>query len=406
MKIKAKEVLDSRGNPTVEVEIKTNKGVFKASVPSGASTGKHEAHELRDNDKSRYSGKGVLKAVNNVNKIIAPRLEGKNPSKQEEIDNLMIKLDNTKNKSKLGANAILAVSMAVCRAGAAEKNIPLYKHIQQLSGNKKLILPTPMVLLVEGGKHATQSSDLQEFMIMPKAKTFKQSLKKGTEVYNEVKNILKKQNQSTNIGFEGAFGVKVKKSKDIFELIIRAIKNAGYEPGKEINIAIDAAASEFYKNKKYKIDSKILNSKDIINFYTNLVNKYPITSIEDPLDQDDWNTWTSLTKKLGNKIQVVGDDLLTTNPIRIKKAIKTKACNALLLKINQIGTITESIKAYKIAKKANYNVVVSHRSGETNDSFIADLVVGLGTGQIKTGAPSRPERLAKYNQLLRIEEEL
>ena len=394
--IKAKEVLNSRGKPTIEVILKTDKGKFKASVPSGASTGKYEALEIK-----------VPKAINNINKKIAPSLINKDPTQQKKIDQIMLNLDNTKNKSNLGANAILAVSMAVCRAGAKQKNIPLYKHIQELSGIKKPKLPTPQVLLLEGGKHANNNSDIQEFMIIPKAKNFKEAFQKSKKIYKTLKKILKKNKLRTTLGFEGAFHPNLKSNEKFFEIIIQAIKQAGLKPKKDIEIAIDSAASEFYKNKKYhlKIENKTLNQKKLSKLYKKLIKKYPIKSIEDPFDQDDWKSWSSFNSSLKN-IQVVGDDLLTTNPKKIQKAIKTKACNTLLLKINQIGTITESIKAHHLAKKAGWKIIVSHRSGETKDSFIADLAVGLAADQIKTGSPSKPERMAKYNRLLKIEKEI
>jgi len=394
--IKARKVMNSQRKPTIEVILKSDKGTFRASTPSGASTGKYEAKELN-----------VKKAINNINKKIKPRLLGKDPTKQKEIDQIMIKLDNTKNKSKLGANAILAVSIAVCRAGAKQKNISLYKHIQELSENKKPKLPTPQLLLLEGGKHAKNSSDIQEFMILPKAKTFREKFQKSKKIYNTLKKILRKNKLKTTLGFEGAFHPNLKSNEKFFEIITQSIKQTGLKPKKDIEIAIDAAASEFYKNKKYnlKIENKTLNQKTLSDFYKSLIKKYPIKSIEDPFDQDDWKSWSQFNSSI-KKIQIVGDDLLTTNPDRIKKAIKLKACNTLILKPNQIGTITESIKAYHLAKKAGWKIIVSHRSGETKDSFIADLAVGLATDQIKTGSPSKPERMSKYNRLLKIEKEM
>jgi len=407
--IKAKEVLDSRRNPTIKVNLLTDKGLFIAMVPSGASTGKYEALELRDKDSKRYSGKGVLKAINNINKIIALKLINKNPKNQEQIDNLMIKLDNTKNKSNLGANAILAVSMAVCRAGAAEKNIPLYKHIQELSKTKKLKLPIPQLNIINGGRHAGIKNDIQEHMIMPvKAKSFKQAMQMSLKTFQALKSLIKKEFKIKKIliGDEGGFVLKIKSVEQRLELILRAIEKAGYKPGKEIFLALDSAASEFYKNKIYTLNSKKYNSIQLIEFYKNLINEFPIISIEDSFDQDDWQSFKKLTKKLGNKIQITGDDLLVTNSQKIKKAIKLKAVNSVLIKINQIGTITETIKAINLTKKNNFTSVISHRSGETKDSFIADLAVGTASSQIKSGAPNKPERLAKYNRIMEIEKEL
>ena len=414
--IKAKEVLDSNNKPTIKVILKTSKGEFQAMVPSGTSTGKYEAHAIV-----------ASKAVNIVNKIIARKLIGLDPSNQSKIDNLLIKLDGTKNKSKLGANAILGVSMAICRAGAAKHNLPLYKYLQKLSGNKIIKLPIPMLLLIEGGKHISKNSekntelnsekntDIQEFMILPKAKSFKDSLKKGKKVYKELSIILRKNKYNTKLGLEGAYTPVLKSNELAIELIEQAIQKAGFTKN-EITIAIDSAASEFYKNNLYylEVEKTKLTKKQFLNYYINLVKTHNITSIEDPFDQDDWKSWQSLTKslnkKLNNKsnkkINIVGDDLLVTNIIRIKQAIKNKACNTLLLKINQIGTITESLEAYNLAKSAGFDIIVSHRSGETLDSFIADLSVGLNSEFIKIGSPSKPERLAKYNRLLKIEEEL
>ncbi len=407
--IKAKEVLDSRGNPTIKVNLLTNKGLFTAMVPSGASTGKYEALELRDKNLKRFNGKGVLKAINNINKIIAPKLINKNPSQQKQIDNLMIKLDNTTNKSKLGANAILAISIAVCRAGATEKNIPLYKHIQKLSKTKKLKLPIPQLNIINGGRHARIKNDIQEHMIIPvKAKTFKQAIQMSKKTFQALKSLIKKEFKIKTIPIadEGGFAPNIRNTEQRLELIIKAIEKAGYKPGKEISLAIDSAASEFYKNKTYTLNSKKYNSSQLIEFYKKLIHKFPIISIEDPFDQDDWQSFKKLTKQLGNKIQITGDDLLTTNPKRIKKAIKTKAVNSVLIKINQIGTITETINSINLAKKNNLSTTISHRSGETKDSFIADLAVGTASSQIKSGAPNKPERLAKYNRIIEIEKEL
>ncbi len=413
--VHAREILDSRGNPTIEVDITTSDGLFRASVPSGASTGAYEAVELRDNDKSRYLGKGVLKAVENVNKIITPAIIGMDCTKQKEIDEKMIKLDGTENKSKLGSNAILGVSMAVCRAGAASKKIPLYKHIAEIAGVKKFVMPVPSFNVINGGKHAGNKLAMQEFMILPvKADNFKEAMKMGSEIYHHLKKIIKEKysQNAINVGDEGGFAPDINALKEALELLKKAILKAGY--GKKVKIGMDIAASEFFKNGVYDLDFKNPNNngkmkktgEKMIEIYKDLIKEYGIVSIEDPFDQDDWKSYEKLTSEIGEKIQVVGDDLLVTNPKRIREAIKKKACNALLLKINQIGTITEAIEACKTAQNAGWNVMVSHRSGETEDSFIADLAVGIKAGQIKTGAPCRSERLAKYNQLIRIEEEL
>lgn len=413
--IKAREILDSRGNPTVEADVITEKGLFRASVPSGASTGIYEALELRDDDKKRYNGKGVLKAVDNINKIIAPALLGKDCTKQKEIDELILKLDGTENKGKLGANAILAVSMAVCKAGAAEKNLPLYKYIAEIAQVKEFILPVPSFNVINGGKHAGNKLAMQEFMILPVgAPNFKEALRYGAEVYHSLKKVIKEKygQDAVNVGDEGGFAPNIQDNKEGLELLKAAIKNAGYE-GK-VRIGMDVAASEFFKDGKYDLDFKnpqnlgkdIKTGDEMIKIYQDFVDKYDLISIEDPFDQDDWDSYTKLTAAVGKKVQIVGDDLLVTNPKRIKQGIEKKACNALLLKVNQIGSVTEAIQACRDAQKAGWNVMVSHRSGETEDNFIADLVVGLKTGQIKTGAPCRSERLAKYNQLMRIEEEL
>jgi len=407
--VKAREMLDSRGNPTVEAVVTTKEGKFVAMVPSGASTGTHEALELRDNEKDRFLGKGVQTAVYNVNKLIARKLIGKNVKFQEQLDQIMIDLDGTPNKAKLGANAILAVSMAVCMAGAAAKRVPLYQHIATLGGNKKLILPVPMVLVLEGGKHADQSSDIQEFMIMPyKAKNFREAIRIGSEIYQHIGKVLKKQGFNTNVGYEGAFGPSLGSNERVFQVIIEGIKQAGYKPGEEIVIATDPASSEFYKDGKYNLacEKRTVDSKGLIAFYKDLCTKYPIFSIEDGLAEDDWEAWTEMTRQMGNKIQIVGDDLTVTNVERLQKAIDTKAMNAILIKVNQIGSVTETIKAINLAKKHGLRSVVSHRSAETEDTFIADFVVGMGTGQCKFGAPARGERTAKYNRLMRIEEDL
>jgi len=408
-KIKAREVLDSRGNPTVEVDLTTNSCCAKSIVPSGASTGVHEALELRDNDRKRYSGKGVLKAVSNVNKIIAKRIIGLDCRKQREIDNILIELDGTENKSRLGANAILGVSMAVCKAGAICSGKQLYEHIKKLSNSKKAMPPVPQMNVINSGKHAGIENDIQEHMIVPIGfKSFKDALRAGVETYHALKSILKKKYGAKAIllGDEGGFAPPIADVDVRLELLLKAIKEAGYM-GK-IKLALDCAASEFYddKNGGYMILNKKFNKNELVDYYKNLIRKYPIISIEDGMSQDDWEGWNLLNKKIGKKIQLVGDDLLVTNIGRIKRALEHKACNALLLKINQIGTITESIDAASISFKNKWNVVVSHRSSETEDSFIADLCVGIGANQSKFGAPARSERTAKYNRLLRVEEEL
>ena len=416
LKIHARQIFDSRGNPTVEVDVTTSKGLFRAAVPSGASTGVHEAIELRDNVKADYHGKGTLTAVKNVNDIIAPALIAKKfqVTDQKGIDEFMIKeLDGTENKGKLGANAVLGVSLAVCKAGAWEKGVPLYRHIADLAGNKDVILPTPAFNVINGGSHAGNKLAMQEFMILPTgAKNFTEAMKMGSEIYHHLKAVIKKKYglDACNVGDEGGFAPNILDNFEGLELLRLSIENAGYT-GK-VKIGMDVAASEFYKEGKYDLDFKNPNSpKDqwlssdkLSDVYINMKDKYPIVSIEDPFDQDDWAAWTALTAKAG--IQIVGDDLTVTNPKRVQTGIDKKACNCLLLKVNQIGSVSESIEACKLAQGAGWGVMVSHRSGETEDTTIADLVVGLRTGQIKTGAPCRSERLAKYNQLLRIEEEL
>lgn len=415
--IRAREVLDSRGNPTVEADVITEKGVFRAIVPSGASTGVHEALELRDGDNSRYMGKGVLKAVENVNKIIGPALEGADCTKQEEIDKRMTELDGTENKSKLGANAILAVSMGACKAGAAAKGVPLYQHIAELAGKStdSYIMPVPSFNVINGGRHAENKLAMQEFMILPvKAGSFKQALRLGSEVYHMLKEVIAKKygKAATGVGDEGGFMPNILDNEDGLQLLKEAIEKAGHSEKVDIRIGIDCAASEFYKDGMYDLGFKDPNNENKITAeqlteeYAEFIRDYSVISIEDPFDQDDWDAYVNFTAKFGDKLQIVGDDLLATNPKRIKMAIEKKACNALLLKINQIGSISEAIKACNMVQEAGWHVMVSHRSGETEDNFIADLAVGLKTGEIKSGAPCRSERLAKYNQLLRIEEEL
>ncbi|XP_071623282.1 alpha-enolase isoform X2 [Heliangelus exortis] len=414
LKIQAREIFDSRGNPTVEVDLHTNKGLFRAAVPSGASTGIYEALELRDNDKTRYLGKGVSRAVKYVNEFLGTALCTQKLSvvEQEKIDKLMLEMDGSENKSKFGANAILGVSLAVCKAGAAEKGVPLYRHIADLAGNTDVILPVPAFNVINGGSHAGNKLAMQEFMILPVgADSFKEAMRIGAEVYHNLKNVIKEKygKDATNVGDEGGFAPNILENKEALELLKTAISKAGYS--EKIVIGMDVAASEFYRDGKYDLDfkspdnpSRYITPDQLADLYMGFVKNYPLVSIEDPFDQDDWAAWKKFTASAG--IQVVGDDLTVTNPKRIAKAVEEKACNCLLLKVNQIGSVTESLQACKLAQSSGWGVMVSHRSGETEDTFIADLVVGLCTGQIKTGAPCRSERLAKYNQLLRIEEEL
>lgn len=404
--IKGRQVFDSRGNPTVEAEVRAGKITEKAIVASGASTGSNEAIELRDKGKA-FSGKGVLKAVENINKKIFPKLKGMNPEEQKEIDNTLIELDGTENKSVLGANAVVSVSMAVARLGAKAKEIPLYEHLGELAGNKKFVLPVPQMNVLNGGKHAGLENDIQERMIFPsKAKTFSHAMQMSTEIYHELKALMKKKfgDLAGLIGDEGGFVARIQSEEEKLELILKAIDETGYS--REVDLAIDCASSEFYKNKKYFLGNKSFSAGDLIDFYSDLSGTFRIKSIEDGMAENDWSGWNQLTSKLGKKIQIVGDDLLVTNIKFIEKAVKEKSCNSLLLKVNQIGSVTESIESAQLAFKNNWSVVVSHRSGETEDSFIADLAVGLGCGQSKFGAPARSDRNSKYNQLLRIEEEL
>ena len=405
-KIIAREIVDSRGNPTVEVDVYLTDGSMgRAAVPSGASTGSHEAVELRDGDKKRYGGKGVLKAVSNVNEVIAKKLKGWEWT-QRELDMKMIELDGTENKGKLGANAILGVSIAFAKAMAASQKKTLYGYFKTISKSKCTVLPTPMMNILNGGKHAENSTDFQEFMIVPVgAKTFAEALRYGTEVFHELKKILKSKGLSTGVGDEGGYAPAMPKNESAVEIILQAITAAGYKPGKDIAIALDVAASELYKDGNYHLDTekKALTSTEMIAFYEEWVKKYPIVSIEDGLAEDDWDGWKLMTSKLGKKIQIVGDDLFVTNIKRLKMGIEQKVGNSILIKLNQIGTVTETIDAIHMAEKAGYTAVVSHRSGETEDTTISDFVVGLGTGQIKTGSLCRSERVAKYNQLLRIE---
>jgi enolase len=405
--VRAREILDSRGNPTVEVDVLLENGMrSRAAVPSGASTGSREAVELRDGDKKRFMGKGVLKAVENVNKIIAPAIIGKDCRKQEEIDRLMIELDGTENKAKLGANAILGVSMAVAKAAAQYVDLPVYQY---LGGGNAHRLPIPFLNILNGGKHADNNVDIQEFMIAPVgAPSYKEALRYAAEVYHHLKALLKSKGLSTSVGDEGGFAPDLPCNEEAIEVIVEAIKGAGYKPGKDIAIVLDPAASEFYENGKYllKADNKNLSSAEMVDYYDKLITKYPIVSIEDALAENDWDGWKILTDKLGKKIQLTGDDIFVTNPKILAEGIKKGIGNSVLIKVNQIGTLTETFETIKIAKAAGYTCVFSHRSGETEDSFLADIAVSTNAGQLKTGAPARSERLAKYNQLLRIEEEL
>jgi len=424
--LRAREILDSRGNPTVEVELITNKGSFQASVPSGVSKGKYEAVELRDGGK-RYQGMGVLKAIKNVNEIIRPKLIGKDLTKQKEIDELMIDLDGTENKSRLGANAICGVSMAICRAGAGAKNISLWKHIYQLAETRSLLnLPTPCFNVINGGLHAGNELDFQEFMVVPQAPTpkigggFPENLRMGAEVYHQLKIFLAKKygKQATNLGDEGGFAPPIKFPEEATELILEAAKKLNYE--KKIKLILDVASSQFFENGKsrsrvsslrgrYKMKIGVFTREGLIRYYEKLIKNYPILGLEDPFSEDDWESWKELNSKLkiqNSKFLIIGDDLTVTNPKRIQEAQERKACNAIILKINQIGTVTEAIEAVRLAKNFGWKIIVSHRSGETTDSFISDFAVGIGADFIKAGAPARGERMAKYNRLLEIEEEL
>ncbi len=409
VQIKARQILDSRGNPTIETDVITSRGVLgRASVPSGASTGKYEAVELRDGDKGIYMGKGVLRAIANVNKILNEELKGAYVTDQSGIDAAMIQLDGTPNKKNLGANAILSVSLAVAKAAAQSSGQSLYRYIGGVNANT---LPIPMMNILNGGQHADNLLDIQEFMIMPVgANSFSDSLRMGTEVFHHLKAVLKKGGFSTNVGDEGGFAPNLKNHDEAIELILKAIESAGYKAGEEIVIALDAAASEFYNEKKkkyhFKSTKKYLSSEELVDYWDKLTDKYPIASIEDGLHEDDWKAWRMLNEKIGDKIQIVGDDLFVTNPERLIKGINEYSANAILIKLNQIGTLTETINAVDLAKKNGYNTIISHRSGETEDTTIAELAVALNAGLIKTGSLSRTDRIAKYNQLLRIEEEL
>ena len=406
-KITAREILDSRGNPTVEVDVILDNGTMgRASVPSGASTGSKEAVELRDNDIKRYQGKGVLKAVKNVNEVIAPELIGKTPEDQNAIDAFMIKLDGTENKGKLGANAILGVSLSVVKAAAQNRGLSVFRY---LGGEVAHRLPIPFFNILNGGKHADDNVDIQEFMISPVgAKSFREALRMAAETYHTLKSVLKSKGLSTGVGDEGGFAPNLSSNEEAIRLIITAIEKAGYKPGKDISLALDPAASEFYQDGKYvlKTDNSKLSSKEMVGYYANLISKYPIISIEDGLAEDDWAGWQILTNELGKKIQLTGDDIFVTNPKILAEGIKKGIANSVLIKLNQIGTVSETLKTVEMAKTAGYTCMFSHRSGETEDSFLADIAVATNAGQLKAGAPARSERLAKYNQLLRIEEEL
>ncbi len=408
--VHARQILDSRGNPTVEVDILTNTGAFgRAAVPSGASTGKHEAVELRDGKKGAFLGKGVLKAVDNVNKIIAKEILGISVFEQNLIDTIMLQLDGTPNKAKLGANAILAVSLAVSKAAAEEAGMSLYRYVGGVNANT---LPVPLMNILNGGSHADNKIDFQEFMIVPTgADTFSQALQMGTEVFHHLKAVLKKKGYSTNVGDEGGFAPNIASNEEAIETVLTAIETAGFKAGKDIYIAMDAATTEFYDEKTklyhfHKSNGKKLSSEEMVNFWANWVKKYPIVSIEDGMAEDDWKGWELLTKKMGEKVQLVGDDLFVTNVQRLAKGIDNNIANSILVKVNQIGSLTETINAVNLAKNNSYTSIMSHRSGETEDVTIADLAVALNCGQIKTGSASRTDRIAKYNQLLRIEEEL
>jgi len=404
--IKSREIIDSRGNPTVEASLTLTDGSSgTAAVPSGASTGKHEAVELRDGGQ-RYQGKGVLKSINNINNLILPSIKDVELKGQEDLDQILIDLDDSSNKANIGANSTLAVSLAFSKALSNNASIPLFRH---LNSDNKYILPVPMMNILNGGKHAEGSTDIQEFMIVPiKFNTFSESLRAGCEVYQTLRSLIHKKGMDTAVGDEGGFAPKLNSNKAAIELILESIELSGYIPGEHFLLALDCAASELYDGSKYilKVDQKNLNGVEMVDLYNDWTSKYPIISIEDGLDEDSWTNWNLLTKTIGSKTQIVGDDLLTTNPTRIQKAITDNCANALLVKPNQIGTLSETIEATSLAKKSNWGTIMSHRSGETEDTFIADLAVGIGTGQIKCGAPARAERTAKYNRLLRIEEEL
>ena len=406
-KVCAREILDSRGNPTIEVDVYTKSGhLGRAAVPSGASTGEYEAIELRDMDSERYLGKGVRKAVNNINSIISEAIIGLDVTKQEEVDNIMIELDGTENKSRLGANSILGVSLAIVHASAKVSNHPLYKTF---SDNDKFLLPIPMMNILNGGSHANNSVDIQEFMVMPiGGNTFSETLQMGTEVFHELKSVLNSKGMNTAVGDEGGFAPNLSSNEEAIEVILESIIKRGLKPGEDILLALDVAASELYENGLYNLasENKKLETSEMVTYLSKLVKDYPIISIEDGLDENDWKGWSQLNLEIGKDVQIVGDDLTVTNIKRLQRSIDEKSMNAILIKLNQIGTVTETIQTIKMAKKAGFGVVISHRSGETEDTTISDLAVGMETGQIKTGSASRTDRVCKYNQLLRIEEEL
>jgi|EP00670_Eutreptiella_braarudii_P006105 enolase len=413
-KVHARQILDSRGNPTVEVDVTLDNGMMgRGAVPSGASTGEFEAVELRDGDKGIYMGKGVLKSVEAVNTLVAPKLVGMDPAEQLKIDNLMMEIDGTPNKAKVGANGILGVSMACCRAAALVKGVPLFKHIADLHGNTNFRMPVPMCNIINGGKHADNKIDFQEFMVMPVgAPGFAEGLRWCTEIFHHLKSLLKKAGHVTSVGDEGGFAPNCT-NDEALEYVMKAITAAGYEPGKQIGIALDCASSELFDEgdrKGYKFwksaPESVFNAQQMVDKFADWVSKYPIVSIEDPLDQNDWDGYVNMTKSLGGKTQIVGDDFFVTNPTRFKKGIDMAACNSILIKVNQIGTVSETLECIKMGQAANYGIICSHRSGETEDAFISDLAVGTAAGQIKTGSLSRTDRMAKYNQLIRIEEEL
>ncbi len=403
--IHGREVLDSRGNPTVEVEVHLESGaVGRAIVPSGASTGEREALELRDGDEKRFKGKGVLKAVDNVNGTLAAELVGMESLNQRDIDLYMIEIDGTPNKSNLGANAILGVSMAVAKASAQELGISLYRYLGGVQANR---MPAPLMNVINGGAHADNSLDIQEFMIIPVyGESFREALRCGVEVFHTLKGVLKEKGYNTNVGDEGGFAPNLSSTKEALDILISSIEKAGYVPGEDVLLALDVASSEFFEDGRYRLEGKVLSSEDMIGFYEELINSYPIVSIEDPLSENDWEGWKTLTEAIGNKVQLVGDDLFTTNPETLRRGIEMGTGNAILIKLNQIGTLTETLDTIKLAKDNGYGVIVSHRSGETEDTFISHLSVGTNAGQIKTGSASRTDRVAKYNELLRIEEEL
>lgn len=403
--IKGREIIDSRGNPTIEVDVRCDDGSFgRASVPSGASTGEHEAIELRDGDKGRYLGKGTLKAVKNVNETIAPVLKGMDITSQKAIDQKMLELDGTPNKANLGANAILGVSLAAAHAAAASRGEPLYRY---LGGVEASTLPVPLMNIINGGAHADNNLDIQEFMIVPHGFTsFKDSVMAGAEVYHSLKAILRQKSCSTAVGDEGGFAPDLGSNEEAVNCILEAIEKAGYRPGDQVALALDAASSEFYNEGKYVVEGKQLGQEQMIEFYKSWVEKYPIISIEDPMSEDDWEGWSLITKELGGRVQIVGDDLFVTNTTRLSRGIEEGSANSILVKVNQIGTLTETLEAIEMAKNAGFTYIISHRSGETEDCTIADIAVATSSGQIKTGSASRSDRTAKYNQLLRIEEEL